>query len=327
VTERRFDIASFGEAMVEFNEAGHDTEFDASAPRADPARPGRWFVQGFGGDTSNLAIAAARQGARVAVLGALGEDEPGEMLRALWDAEGVNHHAVRGNFDAFTAIYLVTHDALGHHFHFVRQGSAASRVTPSRIDAATIAKARVLHLSGITLAISESSRESAWHAIALARDSGTQVSFDTNLRLRLWNVDAAGPAIDRALRHCDIALPGSDDMAALVGLSDGDSIATHCLARGAEVVAVKLGAAGALVASRSERHRIAPWPCAPVDATGAGDTFGGAFIARLLAGDSLPEAGRYAACAAALATEGYGAVAPIPRAETVRAALALASPP
>ena len=72
---------------------------------------------------------------------------------------------------------------------------------------------------------------------------------------------------------------------------------------------------------RSERHRIAPFACKPVDATGAGDTFGGAFVARLVAGDSLRDAGRYAAAAAALSTEGYGAVAPIPRAAAVRAAL------
>jgi 2-dehydro-3-deoxygluconokinase len=76
------------------------------------------------------------------------------------------------------------------------------------------------------------------------------------------------------------------------------------------------------VASASERHRIAPFPCRPVDATGAGDTFGGAFVARLVAGDMLHDAARYAACAAALSTRGYGAVAPIPRAAEVRAALA-----
>ena len=62
-------------------------------------------------------------------------------------------------------------------------------------------------------------------------------------------------------------------------------------------------------------------PCQPVDATGAGDAFGGAFVARLVAGDALAQAGRYAAAAAALSTEGYGAVAPIPHAARVRAAL------
>lgn len=310
---RRFDLIAFGEAMVEFNQAQRP-----DTPAADAAR---WFLQGFGGDTSNLAIAAARQGARVACLGALGDDAPGAMLRGLWQAEGIDHAAVRADARAFTAIYLVTHDAAGHHFHFVRQGSAASVFGPDQVPADVIAEARVLHLSGITLAISERSRAAAWQAIEHARTAGTQVSFDTNLRLRLWPLAEAQAAIDRALRSCEIALPGQDDMAALTGLREADAIADHCLARGAKVAAVKLGAEGALVASRSERHRIAPFACTPVDATGAGDTFGGAFVARLLAGDTLLDAGRYAACAAALSTEGYGAVAPIPRADAVRAAL------
>jgi len=75
------------------------------------------------------------------------------------------------------------------------------------------------------------------------------------------------------------------------------------------------------VADARERHRIAAHPCHCVDATGAGDTFGGAFVARRLAGDGLRQAGRYAAVAAALSTEGYGAVAPIPRADAVWHAL------
>jgi 2-dehydro-3-deoxygluconokinase len=86
-------------------------------------------------------------------------------------------------------------------------------------------------------------------------------------------------------------------------------------------VALKLGAAGALVADARQRHRIAPHPCQSVDATGAGDTFGGAFVARLVAGDGLREAGEYAAVAAALSTEGYGAVAPIPGAAAVLRAM------
>ena len=98
----------------------------------------------------------------------------------------------------------------------------------------------------------------------------------------------------------------------------------HCLRLGAKTVALKLGEQGAIVATASERHRIAPAACQPVDATGAGDAFGGAFVARLIAGDGLAEAGRYAATTAALSTEGYGAVAPIPHAERVRSRLAAA---
>jgi 2-dehydro-3-deoxygluconokinase len=126
------------------------------------------------------------------------------------------------------------------------------------------------------------------------------------------------------MRHCDICLPSLDDIATITGLTDPDALVDHCLSLGAKIVALKLGERGALVADAHQRHRVAPHPCHPVDATGAGDTFGGAFVARLVAGDDLLAAGRYAVVAAALSTEGYGAVDPIPHASRVRAALASA---
>lgn len=302
------DILAYGEPMVEFNQTGQGE--------------GRLYLQGFGGDSSNFAIAAARQGARVGYWSALGDDANGRALRALWDAEGVDHSLVRSDAAAFTAIYFVTHGERGHEFHFYRSGSAASRVAPADVPQARIAAAKVFHLSGISLAISNSACDAGYAAIDAARAAGTRVSFDTNLRLKLWSLDRARAVMSDVLRRCDIALPSWDDITAITGLTEPEDIVDHCLRGGAQVVALKLGAEGALVASESERHRIAPFPCQPVDATGAGDTFGGAFVARLVAGDGLRAAGRYAAAAAALSTQGYGAVAPIPRADEVRAALA-----
>jgi 2-dehydro-3-deoxygluconokinase len=301
------DILAYGEAMVEFNQTG--------------AGDGRLYLQGFGGDSSNFAIAAARQGARVGYWSALGDDAHGRALRALWDAEGVDHASVRSDASAFTAIYFVTHGARGHEFHFYRRGSAASRLAPADVPKAQIAAARVLHLSGISLALSDSACDAGYAAIEVARATGVQVSFDTNLRLALWSLDRARAVMSDVLRRTDIALPSWDDIRAITGLGSAEAVADHCLHLGAKVVALKLGAEGALVASADERHRIAPFPCTPVDATGAGDTFGGAFVARLVAGDGLRDAACYAAAAAALSTQGYGAVAPIPHAAAVRAAL------
>lgn len=307
------DILAFGEPMVEFNQTG---QLHQSG--------GRLYLQGFGGDSSNFAIAAARQGARVGCLSALGDDPYGRMLRALWDAEGVDHAGVKTDAAAFTAIYFVTHGERGHEFHFFRAGSAASRMTPADLPRERIEQAKVLHLSGISLAISASACETGLAAIDIARAAGAMVSFDTNLRLKLWSLEKARAVMSEAMRRCDICLPSLDDVQALSGLADPDALVDHCLRLGARIVALKLGGEGALVADAHERHRIAPHPCRPVDATGAGDTFGGAFVARLVAGDSLPDAGRYAACAAALSTQGYGAVAPVPRAAEVLAALARA---
>lgn len=302
-------ILALGEPMVEFNQTGGAGSRD--------------YLQGFGGDISNFAVAAARQGARAGVVSALGDDPYGRMLRALWDREGVDHAHVRTDPDAPTGIYFVTHDAAGHQFSFFRSGSAASRVAPRDMPLAAIQAARAVHLSGISLAISASACDACYAAVHAAREAGVLVSFDTNLRLRLWTRDRARAVMEDMLALTDIALPSLDDIAAITGLTDPDALADHCLRRGARIVALKLGKDGALVADAGGRTRIPPHPCRPVDATGAGDAFGGAFVARLLAGDGIAEAGRYAAAVAALSTEGYGAVDPIPHAARVRTALGL----
>ena len=302
------DILALGEPMVEFNQTGEGG--------------GRNYLQGFGGDTSNAAIAAARQGAGVGYLSAVGDDVYGHMLHDLWQREGVDASGVRTDAQAFTAVYFVTHDARGHHFSFFRKGSAASRMTPADLPRERIAAAKVLHLSGISAAISDSACDTCFAAVEAAKAAGVQVSFDTNLRLKLWPIARARAVMRELIRLSDICLPSLEDVQAISGLQDADALVDWCLELGARTVALKLGAEGAIVTDGKQRVRIAPHPCQPVDATGAGDTFAGAFLARLVQGDALEPAARYAAVAAALSTEGYGAVEPIPRAEQVRAALA-----
>jgi 2-dehydro-3-deoxygluconokinase len=302
------DILALGEPMVEFNQAGDGG--------------GRSYLQGFGGDTSNAAIAAARQGASVGYLSAVGDDVYGRMLRSLWDTEGVDHSGVRTDPAAFTAVYFVNHDAQGHHFSFFRKGSAASRLQAGDLPRERIAAAKVLHLSGISAAISDSACDACFAAVEIARAAGTQVSFDTNLRLKLWPVARARAVMRELIRLADICLPSLEDIRAISGLDHPDALADYCLALGAKTVALKLGEHGSLVATAERRFRVAAHTCRPVDATGAGDTFAGALLARLVAGDPLEAAARYASVAAALSTEGYGAVEPIPRAGQVRAALA-----
>ncbi|BEU98814.1 sugar kinase (plasmid) [Acidovorax sp. DW039] len=308
-SHKSFDIVALGEPMVEFNQTG-DGE-------------GRLYLQGFGGDTSNFAISAARQGALVAYIGAVGEDTNGALFRQLWEREGVDHHAVKSFPEAYTGVYFVSHDERGHHFQFFRSSSAASKYAATDLPLDLIRASRVLHLSGISAAISTTACDACYAAVRAARDADTLVSFDTNLRLRLWPVDRARAVMSDLIRLSDLCLPSYEDIAAITGLRNPDVLVDHCLKLGAKIVALKLGADGAIVADAQQRYRIPPYPCNPVDATGAGDTFGGAFVARYLAGDDLQEAGRYAAVAAALSTQGFGAVEPIPNATQVLQAMAL----
>lgn len=303
------DLVAMGEPMLEFNQ------------QPDSPDGQRLYLEGFGGDTANAAVAAARQGVRVAYATALGLDPAGDRFIGLWQDEGIDISAVVRSPDRPTAAYFVTHSDAGHAFLYYRRDSAASAYNPSDVPHALIARAKLFFASGISQGISATAADAVFHAIGIARQHGVMVAYDTNFRSRLWPAARAAAVIHAAVAQAEIALPSLEDAQSLTGLTDPDEIADFYLRLGPRIVALKLGSAGALLAMPERRVRIAPFPCHPVDGTGAGDTFCGSFLARLILGDDAETAACYAAAAAALKTEGYGAVAPIPRRDRVLAAL------
>ena len=251
------DLLAIGEALVELNQ---------------PA-DGAPFVQGFGGDTSNAMIAAARLGADAAYFTAVGADRFGRTLTELWLREGVDASRIVVNGGAHTGLYFVTHGPDGHSFSYLRAGSAASRIGESDLPVDRIRETKILHVSGISQAISSSAADAVFAAIDIAHDANRLVSYDPNLRLKLWPLRRARAVIHEAMRSCDIALPGLDDALALTAESDPDAIVDFYLRLGARLVVLKLGKAGALVATAKGRERIAARPVAAVDATGRGRLF------------------------------------------------------
>lgn len=305
---KTLDIVALGEAMVEFNQRTLSDAHDAPL-----------YAQGFGGDTSNAAIAAARAGARVGYLTRLGTDRWGDHLMDLWRRENVDTTTVLRDAQAPTGLYFVSHDAQGHHFSYARAGSAASRMQAPDLAhwQEAIASSHWLHLSGISLAISASACDTAFAAMAHARKVGTRVSLDSNLRLSLWPLARAQACIRHAVSLCDLFLPSLEDMTALTGLKQAQDIIQWSHAQGAANVVLKLGSEGA-VASNGQTQRTLPGHTVQAtDATGAGDCFAGNLLARLSAGDDLWAATAYANAAAALSVQGFGAVGPLPSREAV----------
>lgn len=300
-------IVSIGEPMVEFNQT-------RSSERS--------FLQGFGGDSSNMIIAAARSGARTAYVTRLGDDQFGRMFLALWKAEGVDTRGVAVDPQAHTAAYFVTHGAQGHVFSYLRAGSAASRMRPEDLPKDLLAKASCVHASGISMAISASATDTVLAAFEAARSGGAKVSFDSNLRLKLWPLARARALTAAATAMADYFFPSIEDARELSGVEEVDANLDWAHRLGAKTVFLKLGPEGVVVSDGAKRERIPGIKLKLVDATGAGDCFCGAALARLGAGDSVWDAARYANAAAALKTTGFGAVEPLPRPEAVRALLA-----
>jgi len=300
----RIDVVALGEPLYELNRQPD----------------GNWLT-GFGGDTLNVAIAAARLGCRAAYVTRLGDDIFAGELRDLMQREAIDTAAIGTDAGAPTGLYFVTHGPSGHVFTYRRAGSAASRMTPADLDPALIASARFLHASGISQAISESAAETVAAAIAVARRAGVAVSYDTNFRPRLWPVERARPVIAAAAAQADILKTSAEDAEALFGLTEPAAVARHLRGLGARAVVITLGKGGVALAEGEAITHIPGHPVAAVDATGAGDAFTGALLAELARGQPLAQAARFANVAAALSTLGYGAIAPLPRRAAVMAAL------
>ncbi|NIZ60007.1 2-dehydro-3-deoxygluconokinase [Sedimentitalea sp. CY04] len=274
--------------------------------------PDGTFKPGFGGDVSNVAIAAARQDASVGLISRVGDDPFGAQLCGLWQQEGVGTDNVAVMPEQETGLYFVFHDDDGHHFVYRRKGSAASRITADDVPETAISQTQMLYSSGIGLGVSTSLRAATFHAVAIAKQNGVPVAFDPNLRTVLWSLEQARTVTHDLMGQCDIALPGLDDARQLTGLHSPQDIIAFYHGLGARIVALTLGADGVAVSSNGRILTIPGTPVDAKDATGAGDCFNGIFLANYLRDSDIAMAAETANRGAALSTMGYGAVDPIP---------------
>ena len=298
------DVLCLGEPLLEFNQIKEGNK--------------KTYSSGYGGDTSNTAISIARQGMSVGFISKVGKDQFGWELLELWKREKVDYSHVSIHPEAPTGIYFVTHDADGHHFTYYRSGSAACQMTPLDLPKEDLSQTRILHLSAITQAISVSSCETAFAAIFQARKNGVKVSYDTNLRLKLWSLDRARDVINRTVPMCDVIMPSLEEATSLTGLVDPEEITDYFFELGAKLVVLKQGSHGARVSDGKENLNIPGHKVKAIDATGAGDTFDGAFLSEWLRRDDPFAAAEYANAAAALSTTNYGAVDSIPNRDEVK---------
>ena len=305
------DILSLGECMV---------EFFAKEPLADAER----LQKAFAGDALNLLAAASRLGSSCGFISRVGNDPFRPFLLNGWDSLGIDTSHVK-RVDGRNGIYFIS--IYGHgerEFTYYRAGSAPSTMTPADLDPDYIAQAKVLHISGIAQAISESARATALAAARLAQEAGVRVSFDPNLRPALWPVAAARAAAEELLPYVDIALPsGPEESEQLFGISSAEDTAALMHRYGVETVAVKQGEAGVLLSTAGNAQTIPAYTVPKViDTTGAGDAFDGAFLHGFVQGMSPVAAAKLGVVMAGLKVRGRGAIASLPRKDEVEAALA-----
>ncbi|GAA5053928.1 2-dehydro-3-deoxygluconokinase [Thermocatellispora tengchongensis] len=287
------DVVVLGEPLVEFSAERALTEADT-------------FRLSFSGDALNVSVAAAACGARTALVTRVGADEFGQRLVRFAAERGVDTRWMATG-EGSTGAYAVGADPSGERaFCYMRQGSAASRMGPADVDRSPAAEARVVVLSGITAALSESCAEAVRHA---ARTASGRIVYDPNYRSRLTGPEPARAVLEAVAPHAaliKISTPG--DSGALLGVTDPGEAARACLALGAPAVAVTMGEQGVLLAERGSVPVAVPAVPAEtiVDQTGAGDNWTGALAAWLAAGAPLTEAVRAGAAAASISLAGQG---------------------
>lgn len=281
------------------------------------------FEMRIAGAESNLAIGVSKLGHSAGWVSCLGKDEFGEFVRNSIRAEGVDTQNVVFDPDHRTGImFKQIRNASETSVFYYRENSAASHMDASAPDEKYIASAKILHLTGITPVLSDSCREMTEEAITMADRNHVAVSFDPNIRKRLWNGSDYTGMIRDMMMMARIVLLGADEAEILLGTSDPRKVMDQLFDHGkAEYVAVKDGAKGAAVGSAHAFTRIPPFPCQCIDPVGAGDAFNAAFLCGVLEGETAGMCGRMGAVAGALATETYGDTEGYPSKEQMQAAL------
>ena len=292
---RRFDLVALGECMVELH---------AGEPLGEAAQ----LTRAFGGDVLNALASAARHGGRTGFITRVGDDPFGPSLLRQWRQLGIDTEQAPLAAGDNGVYFISLLEGGEREFTYRRKDSAASRIAAADLDAAYIASANCILLSGITQAISDSAMQATLAAARIARAYGVKVAYDPNYRPRLWaergGLDAARRAFNALLPLVDILLPSHPTDFELFAAAP--VLAAH---PGLEL-AIKCGAEGSLLMLPNGPLCIAPAEATVVDTTGAGDAWNGAYLLHRMRGADAERAATLANQAAAAKLAHRGAIPP-----------------
>ncbi len=266
-------------------------------PRPGETVRGSPLVVAPGGKSANQAAAAARLGATVAMVGAVGRDDHGDLLLRELRRAGVEVGSVLRLPEVATGTAMITVDGAGENTIVISAG-ANGELTPDRLTAKL---AELLQGAAVLCLCFEIPMDTVVEAARLAREGRTRV---------LLNPSPAAPIPDRLLSAVDVLLLNESEAADLLDVRDDwAGAATRLRQRGLPPAIVTLGSAGAVALEEGDLTPIEAIPVTAVDTTGAGDAFTGALAARLAGGASLIHAAHFAARAAAWSASRPGAQA------------------
>ncbi|WP_314728296.1 sugar kinase [Bacillus sp. Marseille-Q3570] len=271
------DLITIGETMVLFE------PFDDGTIQYSGA-----FHKRIGGAESNVAIGLSKLGHSVSWVSRLGDDPFGRYIHAYVRGEGVDVSQVKFDSSASTGIYFKEKGSFNQTLvHYYRKQSAASNMKPGDLEEGLIKKAKYLHITGITPALSTSCHQTILHAVKVAKENGVKIIFDPNLRKKVWGEVDYIPIMKELIRQSDYFLPGTEELHDLFPKRNVKGIIEELLDQ-VEAVVLKKGAEGASYHTKEESSEVNGYPNDQVkDPVGAGDGFATGFISGLLDGLTL----------------------------------------
>ncbi|WP_096202203.1 sugar kinase [Bacillus sp. FJAT-45350] len=250
------------------------------------------YSRKYGGAESNFAIGLARLGHETGWISKVGDDELGKGLLSFVRGEGVDVSQVTIDESAPTGLYFKEiRNSSDIRVQYYRKGSAASRMSPSDLNEEYLSKAKYLHLTGITPALSDSCYELMLEAIRIAKKHSIKVIFDPNIRKSLWSEEKARDVLLELASQSDIILPGEAEGEFLFGKTNPEELGKKFIELGgASLVVLKVGAKGAYFFTNNEAKLVPGFTVEQViDPVGAGDGFAAGFVSGLLDNLSIEE--------------------------------------
>jgi tagatose kinase len=295
-------ILALGEALVEVMRTGIDQPLDRPGPFIGPYPSGAPFI---------FAMQAARLGAQVAAIGAVGEDAFGQCLLDQFHEDGIDTHGIHRLDTHATGVAFVAYAADGSRdFVFHVAGAAAGQLSPGMLDEALFEDLALLHLMGSTLSIHDDALAMGRRALELAQRTGAKFSFDPNLRPQLMPVERARDAFAPFVAAADVLIPTADEARLLTGQpTTEEAVAALLAGQPGRIVIITHGADGCTVHTQGGSRAVPGFAVEEVDPTGAGDCFDAGFLVRWLAGNAPADAARFANACGALAVTVQGPAA------------------
>jgi 2-dehydro-3-deoxygluconokinase len=291
------DVLTFGESMVTFS-----TINDASIVRTSQASVS------IAGAESNVATALARLNHKVKWVSRVGEDVFGQKILHTLQAEGVDTAGVARDAEKQTGLmFKQKRSLLNTEVLYYRENSAASALSAEDMDPAWIKQCKIIHITGITPSLSDSCRELVAEVIRLGKKHNKLISFDPNVRLKLWDLEEAKETLLPIIKQSDIFFPGKDELKMLLGLETLEEIEKFAINWKIPAMVVKDGAKGAWLIENGHTEFIKSFKIDHViDEVGAGDAFAAGFLHGYLNGKTRIESVEYghALAAFAISTEG-----------------------